>query len=126
MPRYVKIPTDEEQDAWEQNKLIPSMLSGIAEDVKRLSLETQKSVERIKANKLEIEEMKKHGKFVNGEYIPNSEAKPTKSNKKQKKQEDSDSEYEPNEIKKITDSVLKDKLLKIKNETKEIKVFLKK
>lgn len=45
---------------------------------------------------------------------------------KQKKQEDSDSEYEPNEVKKITDSVLKDKLLKIKNETKEIKDFLKK
>jgi len=51
--------------------------------------------------------------------------KPTKSNKKQKKQEDSESEYELEKVKKITDSVLKDKLLKIKNETKEIKVFLK-
>jgi len=45
---------------------------------------------------------------------------------KSKKQEDSDSEYELEKVKKITDSVLKDKLLKIKNETKEMKVFLKK
>ena len=51
--------------------------------------------------------------------------KPSKKSKP-KKQEDIDSEYELEKVKKITDSVLKDKLLKIKNETKEIKVFLKK
>lgn len=56
---------------------------------------------------------------------PHPSIKPSKK-VKSKKQEDSDSEYEPNEVKKITDSVLKDKLLKIKNETKEIKDFLKK
>jgi len=125
MPRYVKIPTEEEQDDWEQNKLIPSMLNGIAEDLRLSTIKNKKNLEISKKLKAKREEMKKYGKFVNGEYIPNSEAKPSKKIK-QKKQEDSDSEYELDEVKKITDSVLKDKLLKIKNETKEIKVFLKK
>lgn len=128
MPKiYHTIPTNEEQDAWEQKELLPHMLKGIEEDLRRDTIENKKTLERIKQLRLEREEMKKHGKFVNGTYIPNSEVKPIKSKKvKPKKQEDSDSEYEPNEVKKITDSVLKDKLLKIKNETKEIKVFLKK
>ena len=79
------IPTNQEQDAWEQKDLLPSMFGGIVEDVKRRIENVQHLKEQAKILKAEIEEMKKHGKFVNGEYIPNEQPKQKKKSKDKNK-----------------------------------------
>jgi hypothetical protein len=79
------IPTNQKQDTWEQKNLLPSMFGDIIEDVKRSIEETRRLKEKIKIKEAKIEEMKKHGKFVNGEYIPNKQPNQKKESKDKSK-----------------------------------------
>lgn len=79
------IPTNQKQDAWEQKNLLPSMFGDIVESIKHSIIETQQLNKEIERKKADIEEMKKHGKFVDGVYIPNTETKPSKVSKDKSK-----------------------------------------
>jgi beta-phosphoglucomutase-like phosphatase (HAD superfamily) len=46
MPKLIKIPTDEEQQEWEENVLYPQMYRGVIDDIKRMTIETKKISER--------------------------------------------------------------------------------
>jgi hypothetical protein len=76
-----RIPTEEQQDNWEQNVLIPSMFKGVMDDLTRRSIKEKKLTEEIKKIDAEMAEKRKHGKFVNGEYIPNEQPIKKKENK---------------------------------------------
>jgi hypothetical protein len=88
MPKLLKIPTDEEQDDWEQNVLMPSVYANVVEGMKQLMLETEKINKSIEKTEASLAEKRKHGKFINGEYILNSELKKKETKDKTKIIED--------------------------------------
>jgi hypothetical protein len=75
------IPTNQEQDAWEQKDLLPSMFGGIVEDVKRRIENVRRLKEEYEKKVAKSKEMEKYGKFVNGEYIPNKQPNKKKEDK---------------------------------------------
>jgi len=53
MPKLLKIPTDEEQQDWEENDLYPNMFSGIIDEIRRDTIEGKKMDKRIAKLKAE-------------------------------------------------------------------------